>query len=614
MKKTAIIVIVCVMLLFVMLGLAFVYIDLTGHKSFFYDITLREEPWGAFVLDRYVTESMVIYKSRVSTPFSEGYPSSLSSLHLDRMTKMPVKYVREDLGVRGQKAVTSLVQKQDLTDYLFLENPRFIKVENFSTGEKTMVYAPQDLMLVTALMERYNYWKKGTQYLEIMMPVSASFPPLRDRVSIRYVEDEYVKIMGRKIEAEIYVIGSRAVKETKIAVSKNSHRVLEMVSPGIGTKFTLSAVNEGPAKLSMFSLRNLPFVSSVIRGIPEDKDVCTVGFPGRLRDVSAEKVLVPGKVGSKEVFFESGNVILSGKIWEPEGDGPFPGVLIVPGEGPEKTGEKLFKDYLAGSLVRSGYLVMSFDSPGQGKSQGSFYEMDDEMKTRNILSAFRTLSGDKKFLAGTGVIVARGTSGNAVLRAVALEEKPIPCILVLPRHGAFPEKKRLDFSKDDAKDILGPFWTEGWDVGFLSNASREAAKHFESVARSRENTAYFLSERLPIKGYRDYIDRSPHQLMLSVNVPLLIIFDRDDPLFDKRVSDALRQALSLKTEGSEVIVLEGLGQYGGSIDFADGKWRYAPKEELFIALKDWMDKVRIIADSHVEENKGIQAIHAEKLN
>jgi hypothetical protein len=612
MKKTAIIVIVCALLLVVMVGLAFVYIDLTGHKSFLYNITLMENPWGALVLDRYVTENMLIYKSRVSTPFSEGYPLCLSSLHLDRTTKMPVKYTREDLGVKGQKAVTSLAQKQDLTDYLFLEDPRFIKVENFSTGEKTTVYAPRDLMLVTALMERYNYWKKGTQYFEIMMPVPAPFPPLRDKVSIRYVEDEYVNIMGRKIEAEVYVIGSRAVKETKVAVSKNSHRVLEMVSPGMGTKFTLSAVNEGPAKLSTFSLRSLPFIRTVIRGIPEDKDVSTAGFPGRLRDISAEKVLVPGKVVPKEFFFESGNVILSGNIWAPEGDGPFPGVLIAPGEGPGKTGEKLFTDYLAGVLVRSGYMVMSFDPPGQGKSQGSFHETDDEIKKRNILSAFRALTGNKKFSGGTGVIVARGTSGDAVLRAVALEENPIPCVFVSPRQGAFPEKKGPDFSKDDARDILGPFWTEGWDAGFLSNASMEAAKHFESVVRSKENTAYFMGARLPIKGYRDYIGRSPHQLMLSANGPLLVILDRDDPSFDKKVSDALRQALSLNARESDVVVLDRFGQYGGSVDLVGGKWQYVPKEELFIALRDWIDKVRA-RDNDQKEGSQVEILRALPL-
>ena len=140
MRKPYLIISLSFLLILTLVGLAFVYIDLTGHKSFYYDITRSGVPYGVAVVDRFLTESKVVYKGREVTPFSAGYPSFSSALYLDRATKTLSKYIKEEFGVKGQRTIVSLIQKGEVTDYLFLENPRFIKLENFSTGEKTMVY------------------------------------------------------------------------------------------------------------------------------------------------------------------------------------------------------------------------------------------------------------------------------------------------------------------------------------------------------------------------------------------------------------------------------------------------------------------------------------------
>ncbi len=599
MRKPYLIISLSFLLILILVGLAFVYIDLTGHKSFYYDITRSGVPYGVAVVDRFLTESKVVYKGREVTPFSVGYPSFSSGLYLDRATKTPSKYIREEFGVKGQRTIVSLIQKGEVTDYLFLENPRFIKLENFSTGEKTMVYSPQDLMLVTSLMERYSYWKKGTQYFEVMVLVPPPYPPLRDKVSVRYFGEDYVPVMDRKVEAEIYVISSKALSETKIVVSRHNHRILSMECPEVGVRFDLSSVKEGPAKLSAFSLRNLPFVRTISLDMLGDEDNVGAGYPGLLKEMSVEKVSVPDKVDAKEIFFESGNTILSGELWMPEGDGLFPSVLLVPGEGVRKMGGKLFTDYMGSFLARSGYMVMSFDSPGQGKSQGSFYGMDDSIKARNVLSALKFLKDSKKASGGTIVVLASGTSDNSVLEAASKEEGRVACVLISPTSGALAEKKGQPVLETEIKSVPGISDPGAFDLGFLLKASQETAKHSQAVAESTGDTSYFIGIRLPLKGYRDYLARRPYRMMVSLENPLLVILSRDEPYFNRRTVDALRLAVTSKGDESDVLVLDKLGSCGGTVELVDGKWQFKPKKELFSAVKNWIDKVQV--EGKVEE-------------
>lgn len=592
MKTPAIITAISILIVLALVALAFIFIDIAGHKSFYYEVTRQGEISGAVILDRYITEDKLLYKARGVFPFSSEYPSFNSSLALDKSTKMPSKYFREELGVKGQKVLTSLVQKKDMTDYLFLENPRFLKIENFSTGEKTSVYYPDDPMLVTALMERYNYWKKGTQYFEVMIPYPGPFPPLRDKVSVRHIEEEYIPVMGRKIEADIYVIESKALKETRIGVSKSAHRLLTMESAGDTSKYALVSVKEGPDKLSVYSMKNLPFVRDFIKGISNDDEVPSQGHPGIMKKISeGKKVIVPGVKKPKEVFFESGNVILSADLWVPEAPGPFPAVLLVPGESPRRSGESYFMNYLGSFMADNGYMVLSFDPPGQGKSQGSFYEMDDVSKVKNVLSALKFLSQGNNVASGKIVIIAEGSSGNAAIEAVLKEEVTLPCVLISPEKGISDDRRGQPPIAYEPINIFKGTLNEIFDPGFLSKASMECAKHLTSIEGSSEDLAYFMGVKLPVKGYREYIKRRPYQKMLSCTSPILVVMGRNSLNYDKEAMEVLRSDIRLTTPESDVVFVDKLETYGGSIKFLDGKWEYVPQSELFIILKSWIDKV-----------------------
>ena len=84
----------------------------------------------------------------------------------------------------------------------------------------------------------------------------------------------------------------------------------------------------------------------------------------------------------EEITFRSGPFGIVGDLWLPEGEGPFPVVVFVHGDGPiERTGFGLYLPVME-RMLRAGYATFAWDKPGTGKSTG---EID-----RSRLQAQRT--------------------------------------------------------------------------------------------------------------------------------------------------------------------------------------------------------------------------------
>ena len=75
---------------------------------------------------------------------------------------------------------------------------------------------------------------------------------------------------------------------------------------------------------------------------------------------------------AEEVMFQNGDVNLAGTLTVPNGDGPFPAVLLISGSGLQDRDETVFghKPFwvLADHLSRAGIVVLRVDDPGIGKS------------------------------------------------------------------------------------------------------------------------------------------------------------------------------------------------------------------------------------------------------
>lgn len=78
---------------------------------------------------------------------------------------------------------------------------------------------------------------------------------------------------------------------------------------------------------------------------------------------------------SQDVSFEAGDVTIAGTLTLPEGEGPFPAVVLLTGAGAQDRDEQGFAHkpflVLADALTRSGYAVLRTDDRGVGGTTGS---------------------------------------------------------------------------------------------------------------------------------------------------------------------------------------------------------------------------------------------------
>ncbi len=590
MKKLIIIFSISMILVVVLFVVAFFYIDLSGHKGFVYDGFVGNRPIGTFKVDRYETEEKIIYKERSDYRNSLGYPSKTAKLYLDKRTKMPLKYIEKAKGVKGLTRLIHIVQNKEKTDFLFLEQPRIFYLEDFETGEKTKIFSPYDIMLYVSIMEKYNYWEKGSQFFEIMIPTDESLPPMRDKLEIKYLNDEYVPVLGRRIEAEKFIIHSKGSPDARIYVSKYGHNILSLAVKKVDMKFVLASLHEYPLeRLKRFIFRISSQIKRIYSNDPRgdnidggtDEDKLTVED-----EVKASRNTARAK--SQEVFFESDGRMLSGYFWAPAKDGTALSVLIVPEDGPMKSGEKRLIDSYGEILSSWGYGTMTFDSPGQGKSQGDFQEMDDKKRVRNIVAAIKFM-GAHPSIKNNKIVLIGHKGGGALALEAAKELTLVSSCVLLGEPSIFgPEGRGKGISPEGIRMLLGDRALGPFDKGFISTVVKRMKERSKETYSSSESYEFFLGAKLPLKDNRLYLARKPYDNIRSSECSVLLILGKNESRFDLQAIDELKRAVLKSGRRVKIAVFRNLASYMGEMALKDGDWRFARNPDVEDSIKQWL--------------------------
>lgn len=105
----------------------------------------------------------------------------------------------------------------------------------------------------------------------------------------------------------------------------------------------------------------------------------------------------PFPYSERGVTYEGGGVTLAASLTIPEGDGPFPAVLLVTGSGPQDRNETIYghKPFavLADHLARRGVAVLRADDRGVGGSTGSTMNSTTADFAVDALAGVRLLRG-----------------------------------------------------------------------------------------------------------------------------------------------------------------------------------------------------------------------------
>ena len=201
-------------------------------------------------------------------------------------------------------------------------------------------------------------------------------------ISASYAED---RVAGHW-EGHIEIPGQPIAVKVNLAIDESDWRGTIDI-PAQGAKglplSEIHVVEEGEGMRVTFSIRGVPgnptfdgtLQGGVINGTFSQGGV-TFGF--RLsREIVSDPVRPqepkpPFPYQIEEVAFQNGDINLAGTLTVPQGDGPFPAVLLISGSGLQDRDETVFghKPFwvLADHLSRTGIAVLRVDDPGIGKS------------------------------------------------------------------------------------------------------------------------------------------------------------------------------------------------------------------------------------------------------
>jgi uncharacterized protein len=396
-----------------------------------------------------------------------------------------------------------------------------------------------------------------------------------------------------------------------------------------GTLTILEATDDAVA----FTLDGVPG-NATFRGVLEDDRLAGSfmqgGFtaPLELERSSGPLALVRpqepvGPLPYREEFVTvTTDVTLAGTLTLPEGDGPFPALVLLTGSGPQDRDETLFGHrpflVIADHLTRAGYAVLRLDDRGVGESEGDFLTVTYEDFVGDAVAAVAFLA-DHPTVDASRVGLLGHSEGGFIAPVAAARDDRIAFLVTLagpsvPGIDVLLEQNRLFFElagePDEEIDRQLAYLralhaaVEAGDVTTARQLTRDRVE--TALARGAEGTGVEPSpeEReaavamqlasLDAGWFRDFLTFDPRPFLAALDVPLLAIYGTLDlQVPSEQSAPALRELADEAGLDVTIEVFDGLNHLlqpattGGIEEYGVIETTIAP--EVLERIVEWLD-------------------------
>ncbi len=176
----------------------------------------------------------------------------------------------------------------------------------------------------------------------------------------------------------------------------------------------------------------------------------------------------------QDVIFQNpqDSIFLAGTVTIPFGEGPFPGVVLISGSGPQNRDEELYGHrpflVLADFLTKHGFAVLRYDDRGVAKSEGVFEEASQTDLKNDALAAYKFLvSGERVSAEKVGLL---GHSEGGLLAAQISSEEALAFIILL----STPAQKGYEILADQNRIVMEK-------TGFSARATEAKVKFIKKL-------------------------------------------------------------------------------------------------------------------------------------
>ncbi|MGW0246942.1 alpha/beta hydrolase family protein [Nocardia goodfellowii] len=246
---------------------------------------------------------------------------------------------------------------------------------------------------------------------------------------------------------------------------------------------------------------------------------------------------------SEDVSYRNGELAIAGTLTKPQGNGPFPAVLLITGSGPQDRNEELMghKPFLllADTLTRAGYAVLRADDRGVGGTGGKLDDANYDDLTADAAAGVNFLRGraeiDKTRIGLLGhseggylapQVAARPDSGVAFVilmagpsvsgRDVLIEQNRV----LLGAAGESPEaiEKQVRFVAE---------WSQLLSSGDVAGAKAVQRRHNETVPPEQRQPEAAL-DALNTRYTGSFLAYDPAPALSALRVPVFAFFGSKD--------------------------------------------------------------------------------------
>jgi pimeloyl-ACP methyl ester carboxylesterase len=137
---------------------------------------------------------------------------------------------------------------------------------------------------------------------------------------------------------------------------------------------------------------------------------------------------------SEALSWSNSDVKLEGTLTVPEGEGPYPAVVLISGSGPQNRDEEIFghKPFLvlADALTRRGIAVLRYDDRGVGGSTGSLAKSTSADLAGDVLAGITVLARDSRIDPQRIGLLGHSEGGLVAMLAAAKSDRPAFLVLL----------------------------------------------------------------------------------------------------------------------------------------------------------------------------------------
>jgi len=157
--------------------------------------------------------------------------------------------------------------------------------------------------------------------------------------------------------------------------------------------------------------------------------VAVLLLPALFKDRSRAPLVGPDLSSLKyeEIQFDNGDLRLAGMLFSPEGEGPFPVVVIIHGSGPSSRTNK-WSLSVTRHLQEKGIAVLLPDKRGSEKSEGNWVGASFEDLAGDTLAAVEYVRNQELF-THSGIGLVGMSQGGWIIPIVAAKDKDIAFVV-----------------------------------------------------------------------------------------------------------------------------------------------------------------------------------------